>query len=216
MGKRENNKILLIDDHELIVMGIKHIIQKEIPEITEIDSAPSLKGTLQCIQSTNYDLYIVDLELIDSDGFNIIDNIRNVYPDARIIVNTMHDELWYYRKLEQYEVDSIVYKSLDSTELVKAIRTVLSGGTFYCKIAQELAKKKKKSLLGQPLSEREKKVLKCIAEGKNTNEIAEELFISVNTVETHRRHLNEKLDAKNVASLIMKAVSKGLLSCEDL
>ena len=212
MEKEKNNKLLLIDDHELIVMGIRHIVQKEIPEITEIDSVPSLKDTLLCIQSTNYDLYIVDLELIDSDGFNIIDKIRNVYPQARIIVNTMHDELWYFRKLEQYEVDGIVYKSLDSAELIQAIRNVLNGETFYCTIAQELAKSKKKSLLGQPLSEREKKVLKCISEGKNTNEIANELFISVNTVETHRRHLNEKLDAKNVASLIMKAVSKGLLS----
>ncbi len=190
------NNILLIDDHELIRVRIKHVIRKEMPEIVEIEPASSLENTLQIIKDKSYVLYIVDLELSDAEGFKVIEEIRKKYPQAHIIINTMHDELWYYKKLEPYKVNGIVYKSSDSSELIYAIRNVLKGETYYCSKAKELAKYKKKSLFGQPLSDREMKILKCIAEGKNTNEIAEELCISVNTVETHRRHINEKLDSK--------------------
>ena len=177
-----------------------------------IEEAHSGSDALMTLSKQPYDLYIVDLELPDMTGFELMERIRKESPRAKIIAHTMHDELWYYRKLEASGVDGIVYKSASSDQIVQATKIVMDGGRYLCDKAQEQRKNRHRTLRkDQELSERELHVLHCIAAGKNTSEIADELCISVNTVETHRRHLNEKLDATNVATLIMHAVAKGLL-----
>ena len=94
-----------------------------------------------------------------------------------------------------------------------AIRRVLDGGTYYCPYAEHVRAQMRRSDEGrrEELTLRELDVLKRISEGKNTQEIAQELCVSTNTVDTHRRHLMDKLDARNVADLIMTAISKGII-----
>ena len=214
MNSTETHTLLIVDDHEVIAYGLEHIIEMAFPAFFQIDKANTGREALMNIEEKKYDIYILDLELPDATGFELIEKIRERYADARIIIHTMHDELWYHRKLVSYNVNAIVLKSADSSQIVQAIHAVSEGKTHFAYEIENLRKHKTDSVfrLGQDLSERELSVLKYIAQGWNTSEIAKELCISVNTVETHRRHLNEKLEARNTASLIMNAVKCGLLT----
>lgn len=206
-------RILLVDDHDLVLQGLKRIIECSLPEIKNVCTASSGQEALLLIKSQRFNLFVLDMELPDISGLDIISHIREKDPQARIIVNTMHEEVWFIKELIQSEVEGILFKSIDSTKIAEAIRRVLDGGTYYCTYAEHVRLQMKRSDDGrrEELTLRELDVLKCISEGKSTQEIAQELCVSTNTVDTHRRHMMEKLDAKNVADLIMTAIAKGII-----
>jgi DNA-binding NarL/FixJ family response regulator len=211
--KERDIRILLVDDHDLVLQGLKRIVECSLPEIKNVCTASSGQEALLLIASQRFNLFVLDMELPDISGMDIIVRIREKDPQARIIVNTMHEEIWFIKNLIQCSVDGILFKSIDSTKIAEAIRRVLDGETYYCPYAEHVRAQMKRSDEGrrEELTLRELDVLKCISEGKNTQEIAQELCVSTNTVDTHRRHLMDKLDARNVADLIMTAISKGII-----
>lgn len=211
--KEKDIRILLVDDHDLVLQGLKRIVECSLPEIKTVCTASSGREALLLIASQCFNLFLLDMELPDLSGLEIISRIREKDPQARIIVNTMHEEFWFIRNLIQCDVDSILFKSVDSNKIVEAIRCVLDGGTYYCTYVEQVRNQMRRSDEGrrEELTQRELDVLKCISEGKNTQEIAQDLCVSTNTVDTHRRHLLDKLDAKNVADLIMTAISRGII-----
>ena len=211
--KEREIRILLVDDHDLVLQGLKRIVECSLPEIKNVCTASSGQEALHLIASQRFNLFVLDMELPDISGMDIIVRIREKDPQARIIVNTMHEEIWFIKNLIQCSVDGILLKSIDSTKIAEAIRRVLDGETYYCPYAEHVRAQMKRSDEGrrEELTLRELDVLKRISEGKNTQEIAQELCVSTNTVDTHRRHLMDKLDARNVADLIMTAISKGII-----
>lgn len=211
--KERDIRILLVDDHDLVLQGLKRIVECSLPEIKNVCTASSGQEALQLITSQRFNLFVLDMELPDMSGMDIIVRIREKDPQARIIVNTMHEDIWFIKNLIQCSVDGILFKSIDSTKIAEAIRRVLDGETYYCPYAEHVRAQMKRSDEGrrEELTLRELDVLKRISEGKNTQEIAQELCVSTNTVDTHRRHLMDKLDARNVADLIMTAISKGII-----
>lgn len=211
--KERDIRILLVDDHDLVLQGLKRIVECSLPEIKNVCTASSGQEALQLITSQRFNLFVLDMELPDMSGMDIIVRIREKDPQSRIIVNTMHEEIWFIKNLIQCSVDGILFKSIDSTKIAEAIRRVLDGETYYCPYAEHVRAQMKRSDEGrrEELTLRELDVLKRISEGKNTQEIAQELCVSTNTVDTHRRHLMDKLDARNVADLIMTAISKGII-----
>lgn len=211
--KERDIRILLVDDHDLVLQGLKRIVECSLPEIKNVCTASSGQEALLLIASQRFNLFVLDMELPDISGMDIIVRIREKDPQARIIVNTMHEEIWFIKNLIQCSVDGILFKSIDSTKIAEAIRRVLDGETYYCPYAEHVRAQMKRSDEGrrEELTLRELDVLKRISEGKNTQEIAQELCVSTNTVDTHRRHLMYKLDARNVADLIMTAISKGII-----
>lgn len=211
--KERDIRILLVDDHDLVLQGLKRIVECSLPEIKNVCTASSGQEALHLIASQRFNLFVLDMELPDISGMDIIVRIREKDPRARIIVNTMHEEIWFIKDLIQSAVDGILFKSIDSTKIAEAIRRVLDGGTYYCPYAEYVRAQMRRSDEGrrEELTLRELDVLKRISEGKNTQEIAQELCVSTNTVDTHRRHLMDKLDARNVADLIMTAISKGII-----
>lgn len=211
--KERDIRILLVDDHDLVLQGLKRIVECSLPEIKNVCTASSGQEALLLIASQRFNLFVLDMELPDISGMDIIVRIREKDPQARIIVNTMHEEIWFIKNLIQCSVDGILFKSIDSTKIAEAIRRVLDGETYYCPYAEHVRAQMKRSDEGrrEELTLRELDVLKRISEGKNTQEIAQELYVSTNTVDTHRRHLMDKLDARNVADLIMTAISKGII-----
>ena len=211
--KEKDIRILLVDDHDLVLQGLKRIVECSLPEIKTVCTASSGQEALQFITSQRFNLFVLDIELPDLSGLDVISCIREKDPQARIIVNTVHEEIWFIKNLVQCNVDGILFKSIDSTKIAEAIRCVLDGETYYCPYAEHVRAQMRRSDEGrrEELTLRELDVLKRISEGKNTQEIASELFVSTNTVDTHRRHLLEKLNAKNVADLIMTAISKGII-----
>ena len=211
--KERDIRILLVDDHDLVLQGLKRIVECSLPEIKNVCTASSGQEALLLIASQRFNLFVLDMELPDISGMDIIVRIREKDPQARIIVNTMHEEIWFIKNLIQCSVDGILFKSIDSTKIAEAIRRVLDGETYYWPYAEHARAQMKRSDEGrrEELTLRELDVLKRISEGKNTQEIAQELCVSTNTVDTHRRHLMDKLDARNVADLIMTAISKGII-----
>ena len=211
--KEREIRILLVDDHDLVLQGLKRIVECSLPEIKNVCTASSGQEALLLIASQRFNLFVLDMELPDISGMDIIVRIREKDPQARIIVNTMHEEIWFIKNLIQCSVDGILFKSIDSTKIAEAIRRVLDGETYYCPYAEHVRAQMKRSDEGrrEELTLRELDVLKRISEGKNTQEIAQELCVSTNTVDTHRRHLMDKLDARNVADLIMTAISNGII-----
>lgn len=207
-------RMLLVDDHELVLQGLKHVIGSSLPEVKNICTASSGREALSLVASQRFHLYVLDFELPDMSGADIIAAIRGQDAGARIIVNTMHEELWCIRELLQCKVNGILFKSACPVEMLKAIRSVLRGKDYFCGQARKALALDTAHGGGQrhnALTPRELDVLKLLSEGKTTQEIARELCVSANTVDTHRRHLLEKLGARNVVDLVMTAIAKGLI-----
>ena len=179
--------LLLIDDHPIVLAGIRNILEV-CPEIGEIYAADSAAKALELLKSHDISICMVDIELPDMSGFELIEQIRLLYPDMRIIIETMHSEVWIVRRMVKADVDAVILKQSDPENLQEAIYSV-----------------------PQVLSKREQEVLKCISEGLKSNEIATKLYISVNTVEFHRKQIMLKLEAKNASDMLIKAIKSGVL-----
>ena len=216
--KNREAAVLLVDDHALILQGLQSVIS-EMPEIGEVCIASSGNEALSILEKKTFDLYLLDLELPEMDGLTLLKQIRRKYPAARIIVNTMHEEPWVIRKIMQLDLNGVVLKSGEVSELIDAVRAVLQGGVYFCREFKELELQSVKRKRDVPecsmwLTQREKEVLREIAAGMQTREIAERLHVSVNTVESHRKSLMLKLEARNAVELVVKAIRMGLVLVE--
>lgn len=154
----------------------------------------------------------------DISGFDLIARIREVNEHARIIVNTMHEEVWIINRLAQSGVNAVILKSSTASELVNAIHAVLRGEPYACprftSIYQKLRRSSSELQPRDVPTRRERDVLQAVAKGMNTHEIADLLKISENTVETFRRRLISKFGAKNAIDMVLKAISQGWVIVE--
>lgn len=206
-------KIAIVDDHDLIREGLGSVLTLNGAEYLEkFAAATALVARLN--EGALFDFYIIDLELPDLDGFVLMEMIRARDPVARIIVCTVHDEIWTLRKLLARDVNAIIYKSGDGDEIFTAINEILKGNTYYCEEVHNALKVAGDN--SQHPSSRELEVLHQIARGKTSREIAAAMFVSDNTVEAHRKALFAKLGAVNVADLIVKAIDRGYLKKNGL
>lgn len=211
----EKAEILLVDDHALILEGICYIL-KRLPEVVVANAVTTGEEAVGLIAERDYDIYILDVGLPDVSGFELIDMIRELNEDARIIVNTMHEEIWYINRLVRQGVNSVILKASDSTEVENAVKSVLRGEAYTCPRFERIRKK-----LGNTSSQihpkdvptkREIEVLQAVAEGLCTHEIAGRLQITENTVETFRRRLIQKFNAKNAIDMVVKAMAQGWIN----
>lgn len=211
-----NGKILalLVDDHSLILQGLKYIIL-QMPEIDEVYTASTASEALDLIDEKTFQICILDIELPDMTGFDLVDKIKVVQPAIKIIINTMHEEYWMVKRMIASGVEGVVLKSADTDELVKAIKEVLSNKTYFCdefiKIKKRIKMSSESSVIDDNLTHRELEVLMAISKGLQTREIADLLHVSINTVESHRKNLFFKLGVRNSVELVMKAMKKGLI-----
>ena len=200
-------RIAVVDDHNLVLEGFRSLLTRN--GLRHVELFRSAAALTDILRTRTYDIYIIDVELPDMDGFLLIDAIREAWPSARITVSTIHDELWTVRKLVARNVDAIVYKSLDMAHVMEAIRDVSCGEHYYCDEVMT-ALGMMRNGIDHP-SQREMDVLQAIAGGLTSKEIAQRLFISENTVEAHRKSLFQKLEARNIADLVMMAVKRGYI-----
>lgn len=201
-------EIAVVDDHDLIREGMKAVlINNGAIHVDLYSSSTDLIAAMD--RGVKYNFYIIDLELPDVDGFVLIEMIRARDKDAKIIVSTVHDEIWTLRRLLAKEVNGIVYKSGDGIEIIDAIAEIIEGKKYFCEEVKDSLRLAADNSM-HPTA-RELEVLRQIAHGKTSREIAAAMFVSDNTVEAHRKALFTKLGAVNVADLIMKAINKGYL-----
>lgn len=215
--------ILLIDDHDLVLKGLLSVLRSAFPK-TGFITARSGEEALEAVRGTHVDLAVLDLELPDIPGFRLIELLRGEAPGIRIVVNTVHEEIWTLRQLEQSGVDGVVFKSVNSSQLVQTVRRVLEaseqkhpGQKQPSQTApgqrqpSQTASGSKTGTGHSPLSPKELEVLHLVADGKDSREIASILYITENTVESHRSHIMRKLGATNAADMVMKAITLGLI-----
>ena len=209
--------MLVVDDHSLILEGICRLVGK-IPEVVVVNAVTSGKEAAKLIAERDYDIYILDVGLPDISGFDLITQIHELNENARIIVNTMHEEIWIVNRLAQSGVNAIILKNSTVSELVNAIRSVLQGESYTCprfaSIYEKLNRNSFELLPKEGPTRREKDVLQAVAKGLNTHEIAKLLNISENTVETFRKRLINKFEAKNAIDMVMKALAQGWVVVE--
>lgn len=213
----EKAEILLVDDHALILEGMYRILS-HIPEVMVTDAVTSGKEAVALAEKKNYDIYILDVNLPDMSGMELIKRIRERNRNASIIVNTLHEEIWTINKLISLKVNAVVLKSSEAIEIENAVKAVLRGDSYTCprfrSVRLKLAGASGAALSKEVPTKREMEVLRAIAKGNNTHEIAVELQISENTVETFRKRLIQKFCAKNAIDLVVKAMSKGVIGIE--
>jgi DNA-binding NarL/FixJ family response regulator len=208
----ENITVAIIDDHEVVLEGFRSFMEKS--GVGCVKAFCKAQQLLDVMQQYRFDVYIVDVELPDMNVSDFIDRIRLVHPEARIIVNTIHDEIWVVSKLMEKNVNGVMYKTAHLEQLLEAIVSVSQGHRFYC---TKFKKTQQRLQLQNDIpSQREIEVLRAIAKGYSTKEIGPMLFISENTVENHRKNLFRKLQANNMASLIVKAIAAGYLNPDEM
>lgn len=205
--------ILIVDDQDIALRGISQILIDAMGEdAVSIDTAKRGMDALKKASRQHYDIVLLGIEIPDMGGLELLHSFRMEHPDTKVIVNTMHEGLWYMKDYIKAEVAGILIKSANAKEISTAVKVVLAGGTFYCSRAKSLMRAIEAY---EPPTPKEMETLRHLASGKNTEDIARFMGISTNTVESHRRHLLSKLDAKNVAELIMNAVMQGLLPVKN-
>ena len=205
---KSDMKILLVDDHDIVLRGMRHLIEDILGEECHVDGAMTAADALSQASFRTYDLCLLDVELPDAPGITLLHKIRQICPGIKIIVNTIHEELWIIKDYFDAGVEGILFKDVLSSEIATAIRRVADGDTYFCKRAAQLRRLIETCEMPSP---KELEVLRLIASGKKTDDIAAEMGLSSNTIETHRRHLLSKLHARNSAELVLNAVNHGLL-----
>lgn len=210
-------RIVLADDHKLIRRGIKKIIE-ERPGLEVVGEAGDGRELLSILGEVAPDLAIVDMSMPEMGGLEAIKKIKTGFPDVKVLVLTMHTEKDYLLQALSAGADGYLLKEDADVELYSAIKAIQGSGNYISpllagKIAGSLVqmlkennKPPEKSLTG-----REGEILKHIAEGKSSREIAENLGISVRTVENHRFNIMRKLDFKKNIQLVRYAIDHGYI-----
>jgi DNA-binding NarL/FixJ family response regulator len=207
-------RVLLADDHTLVRAGVRRILETQpgfdvVAEVADGDAA------LEALAAHEVDVLVLDLSMPGRDGFEVLRRARDVRPELRVLVLSMHAGAEYVQRAVREGADGYLLKDSAVQDLVAGIRSVMEGQPFYSPAVQgQLARR-----AGDPrgraglesLTERERDVLRRVAGGLTTKEIAAELAISMRTVDSHRANLMRKLDLKSVALLTQFAIREGLV-----
>ena len=212
--------LLILDDHELMAYGIKTKLEKLLPDARFDVFTEGETVSRRISEGKKYDLYIIDLELQDTTGFDVVKKIRKSYPNSNIIVCTMHEEIWYVKELKELQVNGILFKSSCLDLLDKAVIEVLNGEDFFCDKYKELTnnhiEKDYRYLLYEKFTKNEVEVLNMVGKGYTIKNIAEEKSWSVKTVEFYRKRLFDKFGVKNVSRLVAIAMKEGFIKKRDV
>lgn len=215
----ETIKLGLVDDHNLFREGIKSLIDK-MNHIDLVLEAVSGKDLLTKLNNTVPDVVLLDLEMEEMNGVDATLKVKELYPDIKVIILTMHKEERMISYLMEVGANGYLLKDTNRQELEDSIRSVYDKGFYFNPfVSQALLKGLKNKSIKPPiigkdyhLTSRELEVLELVTKEYTTAEIAEELFLSIRTIEGHRKNLMTKLEVKNTAGLIIKAVKEKIIS----
>ena len=207
-------KILVADDHALVREGLKKIINEQ-KDMTVSGEAADGQQVLEKITGGEFDLILLDLSMPKKSGLDILPTLRLQCPETPVLVLSMYPEEHYAMRVLKAGAAGYLTKDKVPDELINAIRKVSKGGKYVSaslaeKLLFELPKNREKAP-HETLSEREFQVLRLIAAGKSTKEIADTLFLSVKTVGTYRTRIMEKMNMQNTGELINYAVTNHLV-----
>lgn len=212
-------KILIVDDHKMFVQGLESILSKE-EDIQIVHRCHEGKEVFNKELLDRIDIILLDINLPDMSGIQVCERILKMKDHIKILVLSMHDEESYITEVLKSGALGYVLKNTGRKELITAIRTVSSGRTYFSEditntIMNGLMNNNKKAKTSErevpKITRREKEVLDLILEENTNQEIAGKLFISLKTVEAHRSNLLSKLNARNTAGMVKKAMELELV-----
>jgi DNA-binding NarL/FixJ family response regulator len=206
-AKKDVRRILIIDDHPVVRQGVKLMINAE-PDLEVCGEAQTEQEGRRLVRQLKPDAMVVDLSLEGGDGFNIVRDVHAHFPEIRVLVLSMHDEAVYAERLIAEGACGYIMKQAATEQLVRALRTVLRGDCFMSDSLQRNIEARSASEAGAStrLSARELQVISLIGSGLGTREIADNLSLSVKTVETHRLTIKRKLSLETNAQLVQYAI----------
>jgi len=211
----------IAEDHQVMIDGLSALLD-EFDDIKVILTAKNGVELLEQLNTTQPDVILMDINMPEMDGIEASRQTKERYPNIAIVILSMFDDVKVIKECLKAGVDGYLLKETGIDELEEAIRSVSKGETHFSKpIAEKILIRKSKekprkktykpAALAIELTPREKEVLELICEEYTSNEIAAELYISVNTVETHRRNLLDKTKSRNIAGLFRYALQNNLL-----
>jgi DNA-binding NarL/FixJ family response regulator len=209
-------KILITDDHQLVIDGIK-LMLAEANDLQCVGTANGGEQALELLATTSTDVLLLDINMPGMDGLETCRRVRRDFPSVKILMLSMLREGSLVKMLLNEGASGYLLKNAGKDEVLEAIRKVHRGERALSSEVLDIFLQpdaEKKRLMTSPfpsLSRREKQILQLIVDEKTTGEIAEELFISFGTVETHRRNILMKLNARNTAGLVKAAIEYNLL-----
>lgn len=203
-----SHKVFITDDHFMIVEGIRSLLQNE-PGIHWMGHAMDAASCLEFLKTQQPDVILVDINLPDQKGTVLCKSVKTLYPQVQILGLSTYNQQPVIRDMLNNGASGYLLKNASKEELIDAINMVAAGGEYLC---MEVAASLKHKEAAKPIiTRREREILQLICDGLTNPEIAEKLFISLPTANTHRKSLLAKFGAKNVASLVKMAVEGGLV-----
>ena len=209
-------KVAIIDDHPMVLKGIESMLEDN-SEITIVASCDRIANLLEEFSSVIPDVLLLDINLPDGSGLDLAKELHHSYPNLKIIGLSNFSEPGFIKSMLRNGAKGYLLKNTGKQELQEAIKTVYDGTLYLPRTVKDILLS---DSIGTPpkntfipkLTRREKEVLELVAREHTNHEIAEKLFISTKTVESHRYNLLQKLGARNTAGLIKSAMEKGLIS----
>jgi len=205
-------KVVVVEDHPIMVEGLKNILRSDAG--IEVSGAyGDGKSVLQALEKGQPDVMLMDVNLPDISGVNLCGEVKKKYEDIRIIALSTHDEQPVIHSMLQNGASGYVQKNALGNEIIHAIYAIMDGEEYLCSSTKEALKNADMELLKAipRITRREKEILQLIGKGLTTMQIADQLFISTHTVESHRKNLMEKFGVNNTTSVVKLASEYKLL-----
>lgn len=208
-------RLAIIDDHAVVLDGLKTMLNA-YENLEVVYTTQSGHQLLEHFQADTPDVLLMDIQMPDINGIDLCKQITKQHSSVRVIAFTSFDDSNYVKQIFRSGAKGYLLKNSDKQTIVKAVETVMQDEEYMDDaikkiLLQESITGQRRSIFEVPLTKREKEILKLIADGLSSQEIADNLFISLRTVETHRLNLNQKLDVKNTAGLVKEAIKRGLI-----
>ena len=212
-GGVDKRRVFLVDDHGIVRRGLTELINGQ-PDLVVCGQGDDAYGSLRAIRDARPDLCIVDVSLRDSDGIELLKELKAQLPDLPVLVLSMHDESLYGERALRAGARGYIMKQEAPDQILMAVRKVLAGQMYVSEKMQamlldRLVRGSRSAVARLPmdrLTDRELEVFRMIGAGGSVKEIADRLFLSQKTVQAHREHIKEKLNLKSSAELIRFAV----------
>lgn len=205
-------KVAITDDHPLLLEGLKNILGSS-DTIDVVNCFKSVSEMNEGLAKNNVDILLLDINLADINSIELIKPLKKKYENLQIIMLSVHNELPVINSTLAEGALGYIQKNASVSEILEGIHTVYAGNRFLCSQTTSVLEKKSPEGLHQvpKLTRREKEILAEAAKGLTTNQMAEKLFISPHTVESHRKNLIEKFQTTNLSSAIKLAIEYGLI-----
>lgn len=205
-------KLLIADDHKILLDGFISLFQG-IKDIKVVATAINGNEVLEKVQNMKVDIALLDINMPERNGVEVCKLLSENHPSIKVVALSMHRENSFVNRMKRFGAKGYMLKDDRTEELYKCIKTVFDGGEYFSpRLNAQLANNRRSTALDlNKVSEREIEILSLIAQGYSNKEVSKELYLSVHTIDSHRKNMLNKFQAKNSADLVRKALEKGLI-----